>query len=157
MVGVEQGLTLQQHAGNPEQTVGDAAQGPARGVAPRPQGLIAAAAGAVDLHGDAGPVEHRLAQPDLGGIPHDDNPRLATSCHVLPLRLVTGATPDRVLRAASSRRASGPAASVSRVASVTGPTPGSERRMAASPGPLSWAAESVSLRAVQSSSSLRAA
>src|SRR3954454_4907422 len=47
-----------------------------------------------------------------------------TTPHVLPLRLVTGATPDRVLRAASSRRASGPAASVSRVASVTGPTPG---------------------------------
>src|SRR3954454_20215008 len=63
-----------------------------------------------------------------------------TTTHVLPLRLVTGATPDRVLRAASSRRASGPAASVSRVASVTGPTPGSERRMAASPGPLSWPA-----------------
>src|SRR3954452_21188651 len=63
-----------------------------------------------------------------------------TTTHVLPLRLVTGATPDRVLRTASSRRASGPAASVSRVASVTGPTPGSERRMAASPGPLSWPA-----------------
>src|SRR3954471_614917 len=63
-----------------------------------------------------------------------------TTTHVWPLRLVTGATPDRVLRAASSRRASGPAASVSRVASVTGPTPGSERRIVASPGPLSWAA-----------------
>ena len=79
MVGVEQGLTLQQDTGDPEQPVADAAQGPAIGVTTRPQGLIAAAACAVDLHGDAGPVEHRLAQPDLGGIPHDDNTRLAAA------------------------------------------------------------------------------
>src|SRR5829696_7032124 len=76
---------------------------------------------------------------------------------LLPLRLVTGATPERVLRAVQSRRLIGPAASVSKVARVTGPTPGSELRMAASLGPLSWALGSVSLRAVQSSSSLRAA
>ena len=49
MVGVEQGLTLQQHAGDPEQPVADAAQGPAIGVATRPQSLLAAAACAVDL------------------------------------------------------------------------------------------------------------
>ena len=79
MVGVEQGLTLQQHAGDPEQPVGDAAQGTTIGVTTRPQGFIAAAACVVDLHGDAGPVEHRLAQPDLGGIPHEDNTRLAAA------------------------------------------------------------------------------
>src|SRR3954462_11050231 len=84
VVGVEQGLTLQQHAGDPEQTVGDAAQGPALRVTTRPQGLIAAAACAVDLHGEAGPVNYRPAQPDTSGRPHDDNPRLTTT-HVLPL------------------------------------------------------------------------
>ena len=68
---------LQQDAGDPEQSVGDAAQGTTIGVATRPQGFIAAAACVVDLHGDAGPVEHRLSQPNLGDIPHDDNTRLA--------------------------------------------------------------------------------
>src|SRR3954469_8746292 len=38
VVGVEQGLTLQQDTGDPEQPVADAAQGPAIGVATRPQG-----------------------------------------------------------------------------------------------------------------------
>ena len=52
MVGVEQGLTLQQHARDPEQSVGDAAQGTPIGVATRPQGFIAAAACVVDLHSD---------------------------------------------------------------------------------------------------------
>ena len=52
VVGVEQGLTLQQHARDPEQSVGDAAQGTPIGVATRPQGFIAAAACVVDLHSD---------------------------------------------------------------------------------------------------------
>ncbi len=43
------------------------------------EGLIAAAAFAVILHGDAGPVEHRLAQLDLGGIAHDDETSLAAT------------------------------------------------------------------------------
>src|SRR5829696_318616 len=88
VVGVEQGLTLQQHAGDPEQSVGDAAQGTTIGVATRPQGFIAAAACVVDLHGDAGPVEHRLASRTWAAY-------RMTTIHVLPLRLVTGATPDR--------------------------------------------------------------
>ncbi len=41
MVGVEQGPASQQDAGDPEQPVGDAAQGPAVGVAARPEGLVA--------------------------------------------------------------------------------------------------------------------
>src|SRR5919199_4574436 len=44
VVGVEQHLPLQQNAGNPEQPVGDTAQGPAVGVTARPKGGIAAAA-----------------------------------------------------------------------------------------------------------------
>src|SRR3954465_15074884 len=58
-----------------------------------------------------------------------------TTVQVLPLRLVTGATPERVRRAAWSLRPSGSAASVSKVASMIVPTPGRERRIAASPGP----------------------
>ena len=52
MVGVKEDLMLQQHAGDPEQPVGNAAQGPAIGVATRPKSLIAAAACAVGLHSD---------------------------------------------------------------------------------------------------------
>jgi hypothetical protein len=43
--------------------------------------------------GHAGPVEHRLAQPDLRGVAHDDDAGLAAA-------LGTAATPERVRRAA---------------------------------------------------------
>src|SRR3954452_1703453 len=55
-----------------------------------------------------------------------------TTRQALPLRLVTGATPDKVRSAARSLRPSGPAASVSKMASVLLPTPGKEAGMAAS-------------------------
>src|SRR5215218_5302802 len=79
-----------------------------------------------------------------------------TTMQVLPLRLVTGATPERVRRAMWSLRASGSPASVSKVASVTVPTPGTERRIAASQGPSAAAVASWPSLA-QSSSSFRSA
>jgi len=91
MVWVEQHLLLQQDASDPEQPFGNPAQGAARGMTTRPDRLVAAAAFGVVLHGDPRPMEHRLAQPGLSGM---------TTMQVLPLRLVTGATPVRVLRAA---------------------------------------------------------
>ena len=57
-----------------------------------------------------------------------------TTMRVLPLRLATGATLERGWRAAWSLRASGSLASVSEVASVTVPTPGRERGIAAPHG-----------------------
>jgi hypothetical protein len=68
VIRVEQDLPPQQDAGDPEQPVGDAAQGATVGVATRTQGLVAAAALRVVHDGHAGPVEHGLAQPDLGGV-----------------------------------------------------------------------------------------
>ncbi len=82
-----------QNAGKLQQPVGDAAQGAAVGLAIRPQGLVAAAALRVVHDGHAGPVEHRLAQPDLRGVAHDDDAGLAAA-------LGTAATPERVRRAA---------------------------------------------------------
>src|SRR5919206_9001 len=69
-------------------------------------------------------------------------PEIGATMRVLPLRLVTGATPERVRRAAWSRRASGSPASVSRVERMTVPTPGRERRISASHGPPAAAAAS---------------
>ena len=54
MVGVECGLPLQQDTGDREQPVGDAAEGTAVGVAASAQGVVAAAAFGVVLHGHAG-------------------------------------------------------------------------------------------------------
>src|SRR4051812_15929275 len=79
VVGVEQDLLPQQNAGDPEQPVGDAAQGAAIGVAPHAQGLVAAATLRVVHGGDTGPVEHRLAQSILGGIAHNDGATLAAA------------------------------------------------------------------------------
>lgn len=59
--GVEQGMTLQQDAGDPEQPVGDAAQGATVGVATCPERPVAAAAFGVMLHGDPRLMEHGLA------------------------------------------------------------------------------------------------
>ena len=58
-----------------------------------PVGRMAAAAPGVVQHGYPRPVEHRISQSDPGGIAH-------ATMQLLPLRLVTGATPERVLRAA---------------------------------------------------------
>ena len=79
-----------------------------------------------------------------------------TTMQVLPRRLVPGAAPVSVLRAASSRRVSGPPTSVSKVARVLRPTPGSEARKAASLGSPSCAG-SAWVRAAQRSPSLRSA
>jgi hypothetical protein len=65
MVGVEQHLPLEQDAGDPEQPVGDPAQGPAVGVSARPEAGVAAAARGVVQDGHPRPVEHSVAQPDL--------------------------------------------------------------------------------------------
>ena len=77
--GVEQGLALEQGAGDPEQPVGDAAQGTTIGVPTRPGCLVAAAAFGVMLHSDPRPVEHGLAQAGLGGTAHDDDAGLAAA------------------------------------------------------------------------------
>ena len=57
---IEQRLPLQQDAGDPKQPVGDAAKRTTVGVPAPAQGVVAAAAFGVALHGDAGPVEHGL-------------------------------------------------------------------------------------------------
>src|SRR3954470_16149368 len=93
IVGIEQHPPSEKDAGHPEQSVTDAPQGTAIGVPTRPQRLIAAAASAVVQHGYPRPVKHSVSQSDLGGM-------RMTTMQLLPLRLVTGATPERVLRAA---------------------------------------------------------
>ena len=50
VIGVKQHLPPQEDAGDPEQPVGNAAQGPAVGVTARPEGLVAAAALGVVQH-----------------------------------------------------------------------------------------------------------
>jgi hypothetical protein len=70
---------LQQDASNTEQPVGDAAQGEAVRMAAGAQGYVAAVTFRVVLHRSAGPVEHRLAQPYLGGTAHHDDAGLATA------------------------------------------------------------------------------
>ena len=77
--GVEQGLALQQDAGDPEQPVGDAAQGATIRVSTRPERLVAAAAFGVMLRGDPRPVEHSLTQAGLGGVAHDDDAGFAAA------------------------------------------------------------------------------
>ena len=79
MGGVEQGLALQQGAGDPEQPVGDAAQGATIGVPTRPERLVAAAAFGVMLHGGPRPVERGLAQAGLGGTAHDNDAGFAAA------------------------------------------------------------------------------
>ena len=64
VIRVEQDLPLQQDAGDPEQSIGDTAQGAAVGMATRAQGLVAVAACWIMHDGYAGPVEHGLAKPD---------------------------------------------------------------------------------------------
>ena len=61
MVWVEQGLSLQQDAGDPEQPAGDPAQGATVGMAPCPQRVVPAAAFRVILDWHAGSMEHGLA------------------------------------------------------------------------------------------------
>src|SRR3954463_10982674 len=77
VVGVEQHLPLQQDAGDPEQSVGDTAQGTAVGVTTRAEGGIAAAALGIVQDSHARPVEHSVAQPYLGGVAHRDDTALA--------------------------------------------------------------------------------
>src|SRR3954469_21231109 len=78
-VGVKQPLPLQQDTGDPEQPVGDPAQGTAVGVTARPEGSVAAAALGVVQDGHPRPVEHSVAQPDLGGVAHRDDAALAAA------------------------------------------------------------------------------
>jgi len=79
VVWVEHRSTPQQDAGDPEQLIGNPAQGAAVGMPPRPPGIVAAAAlgGIPDDH--ASPVEHSLAQPDLGGVAGGDVARLVAA------------------------------------------------------------------------------
>jgi hypothetical protein len=100
VVGVEQDPALQQDAGEPEQPVGDAAQGPAVGVTARPEGLVAAAALGVVQHGHPGPVEHGVAQSGLGGVAHDDEAGLAAA---LGHRRDAGQGPERGTVSATER------------------------------------------------------
>jgi len=79
VVGVKQHLPLQQDTGDPEQPVGDTAQGTAVGVTARPEGSVAAAALGVVQDGHPRPVEHSVAQPDLGGVAHRDDAALAAA------------------------------------------------------------------------------
>jgi len=79
VVWVEHRSTPQQDAGDPEQLIGNPAQGAAVGMPLGPPGIVAASAlgGIPDDH--ASPVEHSLAQPDLGGVAGDDDARLVAA------------------------------------------------------------------------------
>src|SRR6185295_11690950 len=79
MIGVEQHPPLQQDAGDPEQSVTDAPQGTTIGVTACPEGGIAAAALGIVQDSHPRPVEHSVAQPDLGGVAHADKAALATA------------------------------------------------------------------------------
>ena len=72
VVGIELHPGLQYGARDPEQPVGDAAQGTTIGVTAPAQGIIAAAAFGVVLDSHASPVEHGLAQSALHGTAYDD-------------------------------------------------------------------------------------
>src|SRR3954447_9604608 len=79
VVGVKQHLPLQQDTGDPEQPVGDTAQGTAVGVTARPEGSVAAAALGDVQDSHPRPVEHSVAQPELGGVAHRDDAALAAA------------------------------------------------------------------------------
>ena len=88
MGGIRQGVLLKQGAGDGEQAVGDRAQGAAVAVPQTTQCGIAAATELVVLDGDARPMIERVLQPLVAGIAAEDEAGL-------PLRRVTGTTPDR--------------------------------------------------------------
>src|SRR3954470_9656315 len=73
-----QARTLQD-AGHPEQSITNAPQGTTVGVTARPQGRVAAAARGVRPGAPPRPVEHSIAQPDLGGVAHQDDAALAAA------------------------------------------------------------------------------
>src|SRR4051812_27876848 len=77
--GSNKRLPLQQDAGDPKQPVGDPTQGTSIGVTTRPEGGVAAAARGVVQDSHPRPVEHSIAQPDLGGVANRDQAALATA------------------------------------------------------------------------------
>src|SRR3954453_11237714 len=100
MVRIEQHSPLEQDAGHPEQSVGDTAQGTTIGVTARPEGSVAAAALGVVQDGHPRPVEHSIAQPDLGGVAHRDDAALATA---LGYGRYTGEGPEGSVVSAADR------------------------------------------------------
>lgn len=91
-IGVEWRLAGEHGAGHGEQAVGDAAHGAAVTVIALAQFGVAATAELAVLDGNAGPGINGAAQPQMASVTHDD-------MQCLPLRLVTGVTPDKVRKA----------------------------------------------------------
>jgi hypothetical protein len=75
-----------------QQAIADTAQSAAVAVTAFAQFGVAMSAALVMLRGDARPVIDSAAQPHMAGLAPDDDA-------VLALRLVTGATPDKVRKA----------------------------------------------------------
>ena len=89
MFWIEGCLALEHGASDGEQAVGDTPQGAAMAMTSLAQFRIAGVAANVVLDGDAGPMVYGGAQPQMTG-------RRMRTTQRLPLRRVTGATPDRV-------------------------------------------------------------
>lgn len=89
MFWIEGCLAFEHGASDGEQTVGNTAQGAALAMTALAQFGVAGAAAGVVLDGDAGPMVYGGAQPQMTG-------RRMRTTQRLPLRRVTGATPDRV-------------------------------------------------------------
>ena len=85
VVWIEEDLALQQDAGEEEQAIADAAQGPPVAVAAASEFGVFGSTSRVVLNGDASPMVDRVGQARMAGLPSNDDPALAE-------RLVTGAT-----------------------------------------------------------------
>ncbi len=79
VVRIEEGLALEDGAGDGEEPVGDRAQCPAVGVATGPQRGVSVTARGIVLDGDPGPVVEGAAQAHVAGLAYDDDAALAAS------------------------------------------------------------------------------